>query len=123
MQRARIAIGLIGWITLIVWLSGWFRSYMLEPQADGHQVAADLWDFATARRRVVRMKLARNWPLQVGDPIYMITGPEAIQQVGEVRSVRAPEKGEGAADGSRIAEALLYPAARRDRYSDFADVF
>ena len=107
MRRVRVVIGLVGWLALTWWLLHWFHSFMLEPQADGHRVAVDLWDFATAKRRFIKMELGANWPLEIGDPIYVVTGLEEIRQVGEVR--RVPVLGQ--ADGDRIAEALLYPAA------------
>lgn len=89
----------------------WFRGYMLTPRAEGHQVAGELWEFATAERRTVQLQLDGAWPLAVGDPIYRIDGSENVEHVGEIRQVEwrnAPE--ERSATGP-VATALLYPGA------------
>jgi hypothetical protein len=111
MRYVRIASGLAAWIATGVVLAVWFRSYMLAPQADGHRVAVDLWEFASAERRVVRLQLQGNWPLEAGDPIYRIDGPDAIEQVGEIRLVDWGEPGDHHYEIGPLAEALLYPQA------------
>lgn len=112
----RILIGLSVWIVLggAAYL-GLQDSERLANEK-GRRVAADLWEFATAERRVVKLRYPAHWPLQVGDPIYRIDGPERIEQVGEVRWVESRERAESRAAGDaeqveRMAEALLYPHA------------
>jgi hypothetical protein len=110
MKRIRILVGLTVWLVGGIALCGWLRGFLFTPQADGHRVAAELWQFASAPRRVVLVQFDAVWPVQVGDPIFRIEGPEAIEQVGEVRRVL------GSADtpaGGPRAEILLYPQAPR----------
>ncbi len=111
MRYLRILIGLTAWIAVICLLVIWYRQHLMQPQADGRRVAEDLWQFASAERRVVRLQLEGNWPLDVGDPIYQIVGPHEIYQVGEIR--RVGERPQGGAEPALgpVAEALLYPAA------------
>ncbi len=106
MRNVRIAVGLIAWIAASVLLFFWFRGYLLAPQADGHRVVGDLWKYATAERRVVRLQLEGDWPLAVGDPIYKMDGPDEIEQVGEIRRI---DRGTSQLAAGPVAEALLYP--------------
>ena len=94
MRFLRIVVGLIAWITAGVLLLIWVRGQLLAPEADGHRVASDLWAFATAERRMVKLQLEGDWPLGVGDPIYRIDGPDEIQQVGEIRRIDRGEPGD-----------------------------
>jgi hypothetical protein len=110
----RMAIGLLGWVAAGMVLWWWLNGYLFAPQADGHRVATDLWQFASAERRMVKVQFDESWPVEVGDPIYRVDGPDAIEQVGEIRRILPP--GESAAPGTPIgpaAEALLYPSAPR----------
>ena len=90
MRRMRVGIGLMAWLAAGVVLSWWLKGYVLSPQAAGHRVATDLWQFASAERRIVALQFDECWPVEVGDPIYRVDGPNAIEQVGEIRRVFPP---------------------------------
>jgi len=111
MRRVRLVAGLIAWITVGVFLCQWFHGYMVAPRAEGQQVASQLWEFATAERRRVRLRLEDGIFLEVGDPIFRINGPESIEQVGEIRRVDKIAADDPDAAASRVVEALLYPQA------------
>lgn len=110
-RMVRIVIGLFAWIAVMVLLFVTVRRYMFEPRSGGHRVAGDVWEFATSERRIVQLKLEGNWPLEAGDPIYRIDGPDDIEQVGEVRRVERGEAGDHRLASGPVAEALLYPQA------------
>jgi hypothetical protein len=90
----------------------WTQRHLFTPRADGHRIAADLWEFATAERRFVTLQLQGRWPLAVGDPIYRIDGPDTIEQVGEIRRpMVATDRSPTTPAAGPTFEALLYPHA------------
>ena len=110
--RVRIIVGVLVWIAASGILFHWLDKYLLTPQEDGHRVATDLLEFASAERRMVELQLNGVWPVSAGDPIYRIDGPGSIEQVGEVRRLISTD--ESPDSGTTIgpkAEALLYPNA------------
>ncbi len=107
----RIVVGLSVWITAVVLLFFWLAGYLFAPRADGRRIAGDLWEFATAERRVVKLRLDGDWPLAAGDPIYRVDARDAIEQVGEIRRVYDLPAGEARDAAGPLAEALLYPRA------------
>ncbi len=114
MRLTRIAIGLTTWLAALTTAGWWIQGHLLDPQGDGHRVVADVWQFASAERRIVTLQFDAYWPVEVGDPIYRVDGPGVIQQVGEIRRVLEPvgSTSTGARAGPR-AVALLYPNAPR----------
>ncbi len=111
MRTVRIVVGVITWITAGCLLFIWARGSVLQPEAKGRRVANELWEFATAQRRFVRLQLGGDWPLSVGDPIYRMDHPGRIEQIGEIRRVDRDESNGKDAAPRPIAEALLYPQA------------
>ncbi len=111
MKYVRILIGLVVWITAALLLSLWLNEYLFAPRSDGHRMAGDLWEFATAERRVVKLQLDGDWPIAAGDPIYRVDARDAIEQVGEIRRVYDPPSEEARHAPGPVAEALLYPHA------------
>jgi hypothetical protein len=112
MKSLRVFIGLAAWCASSVLLFLLVRGFLLDERSEGHQVASDLWEFASAERRFVSMQLEQNWPLAVGDPIYRVDGPDAIEQVGEIRRVVLSEGSESLEGATGpLVEALLYPNA------------
>jgi hypothetical protein len=109
-----MGVGLVIWLAAGLALASWVRDYVVAPQADGHRVATDLWQFASAQRRIVRIQFDASWPVEAGDPVYCVEGRNGIQQVGEVRRVVTPAT--DAASGAPTApaaEVLFYPTAPR----------
>jgi hypothetical protein len=113
MKRFRILVGVLAWLAAGAALSGWLQRSVLTPGTEGHRVATDLWQYAAAERRMVRIQLSDSMPVEVGDPIYRVSGPQAVEQVGEIRRLLAPDGGAAGAAAGVTAEALLYPAAPR----------
>ncbi|MCU0961404.1 MAG: hypothetical protein MUF48_15015 [Pirellulaceae bacterium] len=111
-NRVRLLIGALAWLTGGSLLAWWIAAYLVPAQEPGHRVLADLWEFATAPRRIILLEFDGPWPLAVGDPIYRIDGPDAIEQVGEIRRIVAdPLSGGPETPPQLIAQALLYPHA------------
>ena len=123
MHNFRIAIGLTAWVASGVMLGAWIQGYLNTQREDGHHVAAELWEFASADRRFVILQLDQAWPLAAGDPIYRMDGPESIEQVGEIRRPipQAEANSPGRATGPAF-EALLYPDAPADRQRQLSEV-
>ena len=111
MNRTRIVLGLGVWVMAGVVLVGWLRSSVLAPETVGHQVAADLWQFAVAERRQMQIQLDASLPIDVGDPIYQITSPQSVKQIGEVRRIVQPASDPPVIGETVLAEVLLYPNA------------
>jgi hypothetical protein len=112
MNRFRVGIGLVTWCAVIGVLGWYINVYLVRPTTTGHRVAADLWEFASAERRVVSVRLDPSWPIAVGDPIYRVDGPDRIDRVGEIRRVvPSAERARRGGDVAPTAEALLYPHA------------
>ncbi len=107
----RIGVGVIAWMIAGVMLFLWLNGYLFAPHSDGRRVAGDLWGFASAQRRVVRIQLDGNWLIDVGDPIFCVHGPDDIEQVGEIRRVYDAQSAEAMHAPGPVAEALLYPHA------------
>lgn len=111
-NRLRLLIGALAWLVGAALLAWWIGARVLPAQASGRRVLADLWEFATARRRVILLEFDGCWPLDVGDPIYWMAGLGTVEQVGEIRRIVAdPLGGDPAAPPKLIAQALLYPQA------------
>ena len=111
MKRCRILVGALAWLAAGVALCWWLRGFVLAPNTDGHRVATDLWQFASAPRRIVRIQLDDSMPIEVGDPIYRVSGPQAVEQVGEIRRILSHDDVEAGTSVGVMVEALLYPAA------------
>ena len=60
---------------------------LFAPRAGGRRIAGDLWEFATAERRVVKLRLGGDWPLAAGDPIYRIAEDGTVQRHGELTAL------------------------------------
>ncbi len=50
-------------------------------------------------------------PIEVGDPIYRVSGPQTVEQVGEIRRILSQDDVEAGTSVGVMVEALLYPAA------------
>lgn len=111
MNRTRIVLGLSVWLLAGAAFIGWLRSSVLAPETLGHQVADDLWQFAVAERRQVQIQLDASLPIDVGDPIYQVTSPQSVEQIGEVRRIVQPASDPPVAGETVLAEVLLYPHA------------
>ncbi len=111
MRYVRIMVGVIAWVTVGSLLFIWVRGSAFGPDTDGRRVADELWEFATAQRRIVKLQLEGDWPLAPGDPIFRMDVPGQIEQVGEVRRVDRGEPGDEQSATGPVAEALLYPQA------------
>lgn len=123
MRHVRITVGLVAWAMGIACFVVWIKGYLFDQRAGGRRVATDLWEFASAERRFVRLDMEGTWPLAVGDPIYRVDGPDSIQQVGEIRRV-VPRDSFDPSDTTAgpLFEALLYPNAPhvgRDSYMKY----
>lgn len=111
-NRVRWVAGALVWLAGILLLARWVATNLLPAHAPAHRVAADLWEFATAPRRLVSLEFDAPWPLAVGDPIYRIDRLDAVEQVGEIRQiVTDPLVGRPASPPKLVALALLYPHA------------
>ena len=113
MKRCRILVGTLAWLTAGVALCWWIRGFVLAPNTDGHRVATDLWQYASAPRRMVRIQLEDAMPIEVGDPIYRVSGPQTVEQVGEIRRILVQDDAAAGTSVGVMAEALLYPTAPR----------
>ncbi|MCH5376742.1 MAG: hypothetical protein JJ992_22480, partial [Planctomycetes bacterium] len=103
MKLLRIFVGTAIWISLLV--GGWWclagrgaQSLMPRPIAD------QLWRYSVGQRRTVPLQFEFDGPVETGDPIYVVDGPEAVRQVGEVARVDRGERG-------LEAEAMFYASA------------
>ena len=81
MKHVRVGIGLVTWCVVGVALGWCFKTYLASPSAAGRRVAADLWRYASAERLVVELRSDQALPLEVGDPIYCVDGPDRIEQM------------------------------------------
>ena len=112
MRYVRTVAGLLAWMVAGVMLFLWLRGYIFAPREDGHRVATDLWNYASAERRIVKVQLDDAWPVEVGDPIFRVDGSDSIEQVGEIRRVvTGVEAAQRRVTTGPAAEALLYPNA------------
>ncbi|MHB9079364.1 MAG: hypothetical protein ACYC3X_17955 [Pirellulaceae bacterium] len=113
MKRWRILVGMLAWLVAGTALCWWLRGSVLAPDTDGHRLATELWRYVSAQRRMVRIQLDGSLPIDVGDPIYRISGPQAVEQVGEIRRILVHDDPAVGTSGGVTAEALLYPNAPR----------
>ncbi len=107
----RIGTGLTVWGIVSLLIFFWLDGYLLAPRSDGHQVAGELWEFATAPRRVIKLQLEGDWPIAQGDPIFRVDSATDIEQIGEIRRVHDGQSSEPGNAAGPLVEALLYPHA------------
>ncbi|MHB0959913.1 MAG: hypothetical protein ACYC0X_20755 [Pirellulaceae bacterium] len=111
MKRCRILVGALAWLTAGVAFYWWLQGSVLAPDTDGHRVATDLWNYASAERRIIQIQFDDVLPVEVGDPIYRISHPQTVEQVGEIRRILVQDDQVRGTSVGRMAEALLYPTA------------
>ena len=88
----RIVVGMAIWIAAVG--AGWWAlAGRGERSPIAPRLTRQLWDYAAGRRRVVGVRFSQRVDLRPGDPVFVIKGPEAIRQVGEVASVSATPSG------------------------------
>lgn len=111
MRNLRILIGLGSWaaVALLVW---WCVDARDARQSRATRRAArQLWQFAAGERHPLELRFDRPRRIAVGDPIF-VAAPGGYRQVGEVRTVSAPDDSAAVRYATTTrAEALLYASA------------
>ncbi|MGH7129421.1 MAG: hypothetical protein ACREIV_12695, partial [Planctomycetaceae bacterium] len=86
-RSLRILTGLLVWTTAggALW---WCVDRQLASSNDlRERVAPELWQYATGARRDVALEMAEPITVAVGDPVFVVDGPDSIRQVGEITAV------------------------------------
>ncbi len=85
-KTLRVVIGLAIWIAaggLCWWsMAGRGSQSIVQPH-----LRPQLWSYAAGRRRVAELQFERPLDVRLRDPVFVVAGPESIQQVGEVASI------------------------------------
>ncbi len=102
LRTTRILIGLAVWL-LAAAAGGWYLAGRGPESPLQRDWVGQLWNFARASRRTVKLEFPQSFDVRVGDPIFAGSGGE-IQQVGEITRVPQPS-------GQRNAEAVFYATA------------
>lgn len=106
-KRIRIIVGLGIWIAAVI-VGWWCLVGRGERSIVQPHLRPQLWKYVTVRPQVVELQFdAACFPLH-GDPIFVIDGPEAIRQVGQVSKVVRTKAG-------LRGEAVFHSAAPRLR--------
>jgi hypothetical protein len=114
MKYLRIALGILAWVAGTWALWACVRDRLLARRTAPQRVAGDLWEFASGSREPAHLVLETPQTVAVGDPIFVVDGPDSIRQVGEIRALIDPATGRPARRGDVLAaEALFYPDAPR----------
>jgi len=112
MRHVRIVVGLLTWVAAVMAVVWSLKTSVFFPREDGGRLVNDLWLFAAADRREVTLQLDTAWPVEVGDPIYVVEGLGTYRQVGEIRRVGMPGRsGDSDHVDATLLQALLYPSA------------
>ncbi|MBN1852597.1 MAG: hypothetical protein JW829_07725 [Pirellulales bacterium] len=112
MRHYRIIVGILIWSVMIGILVFWLNRHDFSQVDGGTRLVNDLWEFATAERRMIKLEFDQPWPVTVGDPIYTMQKPGSIEQVGEIRRLMFKDRWLDKRFAiSTAAESLLYPNA------------
>ncbi len=112
MRPLRIIAGVAAWAALAWGLQHCFQGRLVGHAGKESRLLADLRDFAIEPRPTARLKIDQPMLLAVGDPIFVLDGPDGIEQVGEIRRLWNASSG-APVRKARVtrAEALFYPGA------------
>ena len=94
----RLTVATRAFLGLAIWSIGitvcWWAVVGRGPKsALQPQVLSELWRFATGPRRVVELEFDPSCRPQIGDPVFVIDGPQPARQVGELIGVSRCESG------------------------------
>jgi antitoxin component HigA of HigAB toxin-antitoxin module len=103
MSRVRVLCGVLLWVGGLGLATWWAVGRGTQSFAPPEAVAS-LVSYAMGQRRTVPLLLSEGCTPLRGDPIFVITGPDQVTQIGEVTSTSAAEDALGSG-------AILYAAA------------
>jgi hypothetical protein len=102
-KKIRIICGAAMWLCGLsaAWwyLTGCGSEAIVQPE-----LITSLTNYATGTRRVAELEFEAPCGVRIGDPIFVVDGPESVRQVGEITAV--PRAGR-----SEAVEALFYTSA------------
>ncbi|MCO6455119.1 MAG: hypothetical protein J5I93_07450 [Pirellulaceae bacterium] len=110
-RLVRAWAGLVLWVAaaagaVIGWRSGAHR-------IDASRLSRDLLYYAAGQRQVIPWQSEVELPVAVGDPVFLVLGPDAVRQIGEVSASRpAPSsRATGAAARTPSGQIVFYASA------------
>ena len=112
MRTFRVLIGLLAWVSAGSGLWWCVDQRLIAEGSIRSHLAPELWNYVTGELRTAELRMEEPAEIAVGDPIFIVTGPNSIHQVGEIRSVTDLQRDMPARRAwAGEAEALFYPSA------------
>jgi len=112
MKAFRIILGIVIWAALTAGLWKCFDQNLVAGGGIRDRLAPDLWDHMTGEHRLVELKSEQAIDVRVGDPVFLVDGPNSVRQIGEIQTVYSPEDN-SVTERARANRAgvMFYPSA------------